>query len=247
MRRYWIPQENLKDGWVRIEGESFHHICGVCRQGVGDRFEILTGDGQVHLIEVVDIKSKKAQGKILETRTLEPLKEPYLHLVLSVPKFPVLESVLQKSVELGVHTVHLATTDFSFIKKRSVLEQKWPRWKKIIQGASQQSARPTLMGLEFVGDVQNLLTEINRNPGKAGLLFYEGEGQTPLRSALGGLKEKTPREVYFFVGSEGGFSAQEVQLFSSLGFPPVSLGPQVLRVETACVSIASVLKYELDA
>ena len=173
-------------------------------------------------------------------------RAPRLHLVLSVPKFPVLENVLQKSVELGVYTLHLVATDFAFIKKRQVLDQKWGRWQKVILAACQQSARPEPMNLEFCDDLELLLAEINRDDTKAGLFFYEGDGQEDLRSKLASQTQRKPSDWYYFVGSEGGYSDREVELFSSFGFAPLSLGSQVLRVETACVSITSILKYELE-
>ncbi len=246
MRRYWIEASSFRGDHVLLEDEVFHHIFKVCRQAEGDKFEVLKGDGEIHLVEVTRLEKKRATATLLESRKVPARPRPHLHLVLSVPKFPVLEAVLQKSVELGVHSLHLVPTDFSFIKKRQVLEQKLPRWNKIIQGACQQSGRPEPMELNFCEDLKNLLSEINRDEGQLGLFFYEGQGQVNLRTQLSTIAPESIQDVYYFVGSEGGFSEAEVELFSSLGHPPITLGSQVLRVETACVCITSVLKYVLE-
>ncbi|MCJ8276452.1 MAG: RsmE family RNA methyltransferase, partial [Bdellovibrionales bacterium] len=181
--------------------------------------------------------------KIIEVRDLPPLKKPHLHLALSLPKFSTLERVIEKSVELGVHTVHLFSSDFSFMKpKPGELVKKQDRWNKIIKGATQQTGRGDLMELTEVTPLDVLLKEFASQPQTKGLLAYEGDAPLSLKQALS-QRGDSIENLWVFVGSEGGFSASDLELFNDSGLLPISLGDQVLRVETACVTLLSILKY----
>lgn len=97
--------------------------------------------------------------------------------------------------------------------------------------------------------LSDLSADANRGAQVGGLFAYEGSRDVPslpIRQSLGLIKAKEPRAVWVFVGGEGGFSRNEVQAFTAVGLEPTTLGPQVLRVETACVALVSILKYEWD-
>ena len=249
MRRYWVGSKTSYEigETVEISGDRFRHIVGVCRQSVGAKFEILTGDGKAYLVEVTDISKKTLLATVKEERYVPPLKKPYLHLYLSLPKFSTFEKTLEKMVELGVHTVTPVFSEYSFVKSLKGADQKKAsRWEKIIISATQQTGRSELMTLSSPRSLKECLEEINRNPNATGLFPYEGEAAQTAREALQSLKSQDGVEtVAIFVGSEGGFSNEEVQEFQRAGLAPLTLGDQVLRVETACVTITSVIKYEL--
>lgn len=251
MRRYWLAAHAFSTETVLIEGEELHHIRDVCRQDLGSKFEVLNGQGQAFFVEVIESKRKHLIAKILETREIPELARPHLELVLCVPRFPVLEAILEKAVELGVNKIHLAYSDFSFIRNQDkTIAGKWERWQKIIKSATQQSGRGRLMELVPPQPLDYFFGSINRDSGELGLFAYEGEGMLHLKQALkeqrvdSGAKEMN--KVWVFVGAEGGFSDKEVATFVQKDLKPVTLGAQVLRVETACVALISVIKYEFD-
>lgn len=261
MRRYWVESEDFDSrevgGLVRLTGDTLHHIRDVCRQDVGDRFEVLD-DGHAFLVEVVASTKREMQGCIREVREIEPLPFPRVRLALAIPRFNVFEAVLEKMVEMGVEEIQPLFSDNSFLKTDSeAWRGKEARFQKIIQSATQQCGRGEKMRLmpakklsEFVGD---LSSEINRGAAVSGLFAYE-VGNLPIKEALrqgarnsaSSSSEEPKKLVWAFIGGEGGFSREEVRNFATLGFPAVTLGRQVLRVETACVALVSVLKYELD-
>ena len=252
MRRYWIDSNQLHGDMVTLVGEDYHHIVDVCRQYPPAKFEVITEDGTAFLVEMVQVtggKKPSAQARVLETRNIPPLPRPHIHLVLSVCRFPVLEAILEKCVELGVHSVHLALSQYSFLKTEDKISpSRMERWHKIIRMATQQTGRGELMNLHPPQNLRAILNQsMNRNPQSMGLFLYEGEGGTTLRQTLaqkGTLKDC--QDLWVIVGSEGGFSTQEVSHIKELGLSPITLGDQVLRVETACVSVISILKYELS-
>lgn len=247
MRRYWVPKECWVGDEVVLKGDVLHHIRDVCRQHRGSKFEVIVEGGQAHLVEIVRESKSESVAQILETRQIPSLPRPLIHLALSIPRFPVFEAVLEKSVELGVHSIHPFFSEFSFIRTQSdVFEKKQPRFEKIIQGATQQSGRGELLKLHDPTELQTLLQTFNRLTNGQGLFAYEGEAVLSAREGLAEIRSRNPEEVWVFVGSEGGFSEREVELFRSVGLKSVTLGSQVLRVETACVALTSIIKYDFD-
>lgn len=245
MRRYWISRDSLQeDSSIRIDGEVFHHICVVCRQKLGSRFEVIC-DHKAFFVEIISMDKKSAVAKIIEHRQIPSLPRPYIHLALSLPKFQTVDRVVEKMVELGVQQVHLFSSDFSFMKpKPGELDKKQQRWQKIITGATQQTGRGEIMALTEVEPLSVLLERHFPDPNKIGLLAYEGEGGESLGHRLKSMSDQV-EEIWIFVGSEGGFSQEDLKLFKDYKLLPTSLGDQVLRVETACVTLVSILKYGL--
>ncbi len=260
MRRYWVPQDSINGDTVTLQGDVLHHIRDVCRMRIKDRFEVLTEGAKAYLVEIVSETKQASVAEVIETREIEPLPKPHIVLALSIPRFNVYENILEKMVELGVHSVQPFFSDYSFIRKQEdVLDKKMVRFQKIIQGATQQSGRGDIMPLLPALPLGELLKDFNReqtgaslNPGSlvSGIFAYEGEAQTGLKSYLQEILQNLTlsaylQKIYVFVGSEGGFSEQEVELFKKYSLRPITLGAQVLRVETACVGLVSVIKYDL--
>lgn len=245
MRRYWIEAEAQKeDGDFLIEGEILHHIKDVCRQELGSRFELITDQSIAYFVEVVEVNKKWMRVKVVDTRTVEPLPRPWVHLAVSLPKFVKMDYIIEKSVELGVKSIQPFISDFSFIKKLSELtDNKRRRWEKIVVSATQQSGRGDLMSIAPLTNLENLLKNFNPSDVKRGLFFYEGDSSLTLRQQIESFGNKNVEDIWCFIGSEGGFSNREKELFEQLGYPSLTLGAQVLRVETACVVVASQIKY----
>jgi 16S rRNA (uracil1498-N3)-methyltransferase len=245
LRRFYIEPQIIQGEQASIRGDLFHHIREVCRFDTGDRFELLPGDGQAWLAEVTSVNSKELQARILSSRPLAVPTKPHLTLCLSLPKLPKVDWIVEKCVELGVAEIRPFVSDYSFLRKASEISpNRMQRWHKLIEGATQQSGRGDLLDLQPVVSLAELLQQFNRNTSTAGLFPYEGEAPVRLPEALKELKAKAPEHLWVFVGSEGGFSLAEVQLFAQHGLAPVSLGEQILRVETACLALASIIKYE---
>jgi len=249
MRRYWVAPEAVENDLVTFRDETFHHVVDVCRTDIGDKFEVLVGDGRARFCEMTAVQRGKrgfATARILEQRDIAPLKIPHLHLALSVSRFSTMDTVVEKAVELGVSSFQPLFSEHSFIRQVDKLSaSKFQRWQKIVQGATQQSGRGSLMRLEPAQDLKRFLETMNRPPNAMGLFAYEGEGR-PLKQGLSDLDITGCEHLWLFVGSEGGFSAAEVELFRSRGLDPFCFGSQVLRVETACVALLSVIKYHHD-
>jgi len=248
MRRYWIEKSQIFNDQVTFKGDQFHHIFDVCRQDVGNHFEVITDDSKAYLVEVLSVEKKQATAKIVETRTIQELKKPHVHIALSVSRFPVMDSIVERAVEMGVSSIVPFYSEYSFIRKAANLPAgKLERWQKIVISATQQCGRGELMAIQNPIDWAQLQKQINPSDKKWCLFAYEGKGQLPLKNYVQTKKQQVQDqvdEIWIIVGSEGGFSEAEVESMKKLGLDPVTLGSQVLRVETACLTLVSALKYE---
>lgn len=237
---------------VTLNGDVLHHIRDVCRMHKGSKFEVIVGQGATglaHLVEIVNETKHESFAKVLETRAIPEIPRPHLHLALSIPRFPVFEAVVEKAVELGVFEIHPFFSEFSFIRTQDdVWKKKLPRFEKIVQSATQQSGRGDLMSIAEPVDLPTLLATFNRTPHAKGLFAYEGSARLSAKEGVAAVAadRASLSEAWIFVGSEGGFSGREVESFQAAGLSSVTLGSQVLRVETACVALVSVLKYDLN-
>ncbi|MGE0763308.1 MAG: 16S rRNA (uracil(1498)-N(3))-methyltransferase [Bdellovibrionales bacterium] len=246
MRRFWLEPQNWDQEQLQVSGELFHHLIDVCRFEVGDKFELLS-TGQAVFVEILSVDKRHAQLRRLEVRQIGQMPKPHIHLALSVPRFAKVDWIVEKSVELGIHEIHPFVSDHSFVRDPAqVPAAKVARWRKLVQQASQQSGRGELMGVAQTTTLQALLTQVNQKPKTLCLFPFEGECELTLKQRLKGLKPTDFEEIWVFVGSEGGFSRAEVESFKVAQIAPVSLGAQVLRVETACLALASILKYEFE-
>lgn len=251
MKRYWVSADWIEGDEIHLSGDVFKHIHQVCRNDVGAKFELLTEGHRAFFVELHSVERKKGIAKILEERKIPELRKPHIHLAVSLPRFQKLDFIIEKSVELGVMTLHPFVSDFSFVKKiDESLRGKFKRWEKIVIGASQQSGRGDLMKIEPVISLQEKLQFFSRRQNALGVFPFEGECQQGLRDALNHLQgenqEKNIEEVWVFVGSEGGFSAAEVLKFQEFALMPTTLGDQVLRVDTACITLVAILKYHFS-
>lgn len=265
MRRYFINEKLEINQIVTLQGELFHHIVEVCRLQERQHFEFLNESGKAYFSEIISISKKIAKVQILEVRSLPTLKTPLIYLFLSFPKVSTFESIVEKSVEMGVKAIVPFLSDYSFYKSLNQFpHEKLTRWKKIILQATQQSARSDLLQINEVQTLAKLLesfTLANTSTNELNVIAYEGEAPMTLKSHLAPYRSfqenntshshtksgsPHPEKVNLFVGSEGGFSTQEIDQFKKLDLIPVTLGDQILRVETACMTLVSSIKYEFE-
>jgi 16S rRNA (uracil1498-N3)-methyltransferase len=153
-----------------------------------------------------------------------------------------MEIILQKLTEVGVDEIVLVQTKRSVVKVDDKKEdKKFERWERIIYEAAKQSKRgkiPKLRGIltfnETVSDMKN--NDLNICP-------YENEKTISIKSAI---KNENIDSVGIFIGPEGGFDEEEIKALQNEDVKVVSLGPRILRTETASVVASSIVLYELS-
>lgn len=241
MTRFFIPAQQIKEQRIFLDGEDRHHFLHVLRQGVGAEILVLNGKGEEYLVRIIEVTPETVVGEIINQVKHSTEPQVKLLLVQSLPKADKFEFILQKNTELGVSAFQPVISERSLIKLD--LEQarkKEERWRKIIREAAEQSGRQVIPDLEPVRSWESFFRE--RKLEGLWLIPWEGEREKSLKQVLNEQKQ-IPESVTIFVGPEGGFSQSEVKLAFLAGAVPVTLGPRILRTETAGLVSATAILY----
>lgn len=240
MPRFFISAEQIKGNQVLLAGSDQHHLLNVLRKKVGDEIRVLNGQGEEYQVVLKEIGQTAVIGEIITK--VEQTTEPRVKLTLiqGLPKADKFEWIMQKNTELGVSCFQPVITERSTVKLDGELRlKKWDRWQKIIKAAAQQSGRKVVPRLEMIKDWEILLSNL---PEGLTLMPWEGEQDNSLKSVLENEKI-LPMAVNILIGPEGGFSLDEVQQAKDVGAIPVTLGPRILRTETAGLVAATAVLY----
>jgi 16S rRNA (uracil1498-N3)-methyltransferase len=247
VHRFFVPPEVITTGTVSLEGPLAHQIANVLRLRPGDRICLLDNSGWEVEVELGPFPRKGVAGKVVRRSlaTSEPrTKITVYQALLKADKF---EFVLQKCTELGaVGFVPLITSRTVLGAVGEADSPRRQRWQRIIVEAAEQSGRGRLPLLHPA----ELLQSACEGASGLSLIPWEGERVFGLRAVLrehfaaGEKGHARPFSVNLFIGPEGGFAEAEVQLARRHGAIPVSLGPRVLRAETAAVVATAAVLYE---
>jgi len=235
MRRFFVDPQQLQGEQLELPTEVAHHV-KVLRLGVGDDILLLDGLGNCCHCQLLSLDRREAWAKVLsrwqETETAFPVQ-----ILQGLPKGDKIDLVLQKGTELGVgrFTPVLSGRSVPHGKEERV-DKRLERWQRIVQEAARQCRRPCLPLL----DPPLPLTEALQHCSASLRLMLWEKGAIPLAARL---PVDRPTSAAVLVGPEGGFSNSEADLALAEGFLPVSLGPRILRTETAGIAVASVLQH----
>ena len=238
MHRFFLSSELFNSNEITLPGDVSHQISRVLRLKNGSSIVLLDDNGFEYpsLLQTVgetcvaSIQSKEvAQG--------EP--QTRLRLIFGLTQREKFELILQKCTEVGVNEFLPVVTSRTLIQKSRDVEDKYPRWQKIIREAAEQSRRgriPALLPSASYADA------VAQNDAALKLVLWEDETGTSIKEKLRKYSGKT---LTLIVGPEGGLSAEEVDLARQNGFIPVSLGKRILRMETAAILACGLALYEL--
>jgi len=235
MRRFVAPEGAIESGQVTLRDSEAYHLAVVLRLRAGARVLVADGRGIEHVVRLTAVDAQEVRGEIEQTRTgvTAPLD---LVLVQGVPKGAKMDDIVRMGTELGVRSFIPVLTTRTVAQGRG----RAARWRRIAAEAAKQCARadvPAVLDpLPFTAALDRLSTTTLI------LLLWEGERARTLAHVLQGA---APSRVALLVGPEGGFDETEVSEAAARGATPVSLGPLILRTETAGVVAAAMVLYEL--
>jgi 16S rRNA (uracil1498-N3)-methyltransferase len=235
--RFFVASEQVQGDAVNFTDDQAHQIRNVLRLRAGDTVRVFDGTAAVdRVVELIP----PASGRVVDAVAQAP--EPTIRVVaypalLQRDKF---ESVLQKLTELGVGAVVPVLTARSLVREPPD-EHRLARWRSILREAAEQSGRgivPELVAaLPFSAAIARAVAE------GTVLMACESEHERTLREGLRGAQ----RTVSVFVGPEGGYTPEEAAAAEQLGVQLITLGPRILRTETASPVLAALVLYELEA
>jgi 16S rRNA (uracil1498-N3)-methyltransferase len=241
MRRFFIDPDTEINDEILLSRRETHHIKKVLRLGPGTRLQLLDGQGNTHDAEIIAL-GKNAQLKIHASTHVEGDKTP-LRVCQSVLKGQKMELLIQKCTELGVTLFTPYYSERSQIKKADLgkIAKKQERWQRIIEEACKQCNNPIMMRLAPLVSYEEMLQTEASDVQK--LLFWEEEPQK------NSLHSSPPRAdgkgLQIVFGPEGGFPKEEVDLARDTGFQILSLGPRILKAETANIAAVSIIQHLL--
>ena len=178
----------------------------------------------------------------MEKNKLKGIK-PCITLLQGLPKGEKFDWILQKNTEIGVCKFIPIVTERPVINiAPSKVERRRERWEKIVAEAAKQCMRMDIPELGQVLTFDSGLKDINNH--QLSIIPWEQEKGTSLKKILRDI-DKSISRIAVFIGPEGGFSVDEVEKAKALGAVPVSLGPRILRTETAAMAVSSMIMYEL--
>ncbi len=238
MANFFVDRSQIAGNTARITGDEAGHIGRVLRMRPGDGLTLCDGGGMFYDGVITALEGGEVTAEI--SRAYPAPTEPKVKITLfqAIPKNPKLEFIVQKATEIGVARVVPVNT--ARIVARLDKESKVERLRKIAAEAAKQSRRGILP--EVCAPVP--FDKAVEMAGGLDLAFipYEEERRLPVRDFLRG---KTAGTLGIFIGPEGGFEESEAALARSAGITPVTLGPRILRTETAGLVAAALVLYEL--
>jgi 16S rRNA (uracil1498-N3)-methyltransferase len=245
-RRFYAPPSafNSNADGVTLASDEARHLRDVLRLKVGDEVYVFNGAGKEFHCTVEESRRDTAQLKVISevapARSESPLQ---LTLAVALLKGEKFDLVVQKATELGVARVVPVVTKLADIRLRdeSDAAKRVARWQRIALEAAKQSGRAVVPEIAVPVTFESFVVTFGHEPKMSCLLFSERDGESIIAT-----KERLPTNVSTLtalVGSEGGWTNEELAAAREAGWSIVTLGGRVLRAETAAITVAVLLQH----
>jgi 16S rRNA (uracil1498-N3)-methyltransferase len=245
MNRFFLPENQIKDQQVEFPPDIAHQILHVLRLGERDGIEVLDNSGRVYQVRLrIDAGEDRILGEIVGTEIEHTEPKVGLTLYFGMTSRDKVEWILQKGTEIGVSAFFPFVSSRTLVQSTDLSEKKTNRWKRIIREAAEQSRRGRLPVLHHPLALASCISQ-GELKHDLYLIAWEETGQESesIRQLLEGFKGSS---IALFIGPEGGFSEDEVQKARDAGCQVVSLGPRILRMETAAIVFPAIVLHELE-
>ena len=246
-RAFCSPAEQEPRNVILDPAES-HHLVAVNRARVGATVVVFNGRGTEWICELTNDSKRAAELKVRFAQSAKPLPH-HISLAQALPKGNTFESIVRKATEIGAAEIiplQSERTQVHLDADRS--DKKHEKWKTAALEGAKQCGNPWLPEIHPLREAANYF----ESPGDFDLKLIASlhPGAKPLKTVLAESAStlgRAPRRVLWAIGPEGDFTPSEMSIAQSAGFEPITLGPLVLRCETAAVYALSVLSYELSS
>ena len=239
MRRLFY--KGLLQDTIEITGTDAHHLMHVMRARPGQEIIVVDDENQVARMEMTAF-CETAVTLTLRERLAADTESP-IQLVLAqcLLKADKMDFVVQKAVELGaVGVVPVRSQNCVVRYDAKKAAGRRDRWQKIADEAAKQCGRTALLSVEPVTDIADFLQQEAAAADTELIFFYENEQDQTVKDYL---SQVTAKRIVLLVGPEGGFSLDEAKAVAEAGGHSVTLGPRILRAETAALAALAVAQY----
>lgn len=241
MHRFFVDDSQIYEDYIRIIGGDVNHIKNVLRLSENEKIEISNKDGKCFVAKISSIQSDAIIATILEQR--QGLNEPDTKVVLfqGLPKASKMDFIIQKTVEIGIYEIYPVITDRTIVKIKDVkkVNKKIERWNKIALEAAKQCKRDIVPKINNVINFDKMLDMLSNE--KNIIVPYEDEKSLSVKEILRDCNRNT---INLIIGPEGGFETEEIRRLKNIDASIVTLGPRILRSETAGMVALSIILYE---
>lgn len=242
MRRFFFEPTARNGNEILLSETESRHITRSLRLHVGSQIQLFDGTGVRYLAEITNIGRQVIAHILTADEDQQEGNRTLLHVGQAMLKNAKMDFLVEKCTELGVETF----TPFVSSRCQGKMDneergdKRQQRWQRIVESACKQCSRPRPMELKNATSLADLCSSASPDPLTLRLLFWEEEKGTSLHG-LPPLTEYT--QIHLLLGPEGGFSKEEVELAARCGYQSVTLGPRILRAETATVAAVSIVRY----
>lgn len=246
MYHFYTDKSDIGDKSITLHGEDVNHIKNVLRMHAGEEIIICDGEGDDYHCRISSLNADSIEAEILDCGISETEMPVKVYLFQGLPKKDKMEMIIQKTVELGVYEIVPVMTRRVIVKLDDDKKEakKLERWQAISESAAKQSGRGIIPKIDGVMSFKKAL-EWAKEMDMA-IIPYENaesssEGIAESRKIIESFRGK--EKVAVFIGPEGGFEPEEVELAMQYGVKPVTLGKRILRTETAGLMLMSLAGF----
>ncbi len=235
--RFFLSPESWAAGDWKLVDDEAHHCAKVFRHKEGDEIEIFDGQGHCRSAWVSGVRSREVQ---LDPQDEHPAQERtcFLTLAQAIPKGKNMDLIVQKSVELGVSCIAPLLTERTVVKASDGKDLS-SKWRRVALEACKQCGQNWLPEVTPVQSLKDWVSEDEN------LLRLVAALTKDARSLKEVVSQGGSSSASVLIGPEGDFTPEELTFLQAQGYVPLSLGPLVLRAETAALYALSILSYEL--
>lgn len=244
MYRFFVSPEQIGQNRISITGSDVNHIKNVLRMKHGEEVWISAGDSKEYRCYLEEFLEEEILAHIIYVQESDYELPNKIYLFQGLPKNDKMELIIQKAVELGVHQVIPVAMKRCVVKlDEKKAAKKVARWQQIAESAAKQSKRmkiPQIAQVMSYGEALSYAASCSVR-----LIPYElAKDMKETRKILGEIQPG--QDIAVFIGPEGGFSEEEIQMALESKVRPITLGRRILRTETAGLAILSVLMFQLE-
>jgi len=240
MHRFFTIPENISDKKIIIRGSDVTHIRKVLRLKRGDRIQVLDNLGNCYTVILASVGCELIESSIISKEDASNCESPLsICLGQGLVKGAGFDGIVRKSVELGVDKIFPVSANrcVSNLSQEDITKKN-DRWRRIATEASKQCGRSKVPGIVSKPTSVKQFCVLNQES-DIKIIFWEEEQSIQIKDLP---YENQFRSAAILVGPEGGFSSKEVESSKDYGFQSVSLGPRLLRVDTASLAAISILQ-----
>ncbi|WML35620.1 16S rRNA (uracil(1498)-N(3))-methyltransferase [Clostridium sp. OS1-26] len=243
MHKFFVEKNNITGDRAYIEGDDVKHIYKVLRLHEGEKVSINNCEGEEFLGIIEKIDKKEVIVSLKEKLDLNNESPVEIYLFQGLPKSSKMDLIVQKATELGVKEITPIITERVVVKNEIGEFKKLDRWVRIALEACKQSKRSIIPKINGPLEFQQLLTQLKELD--LILVPYENEEGYGIKKVVRDIAQNSINKIGIIIGPEGGFEEDEINVLKELGAYIITLGPRILRTETAGFVCTSLIMYEL--